>query len=109
MQENFKHELRSIRSHSPLSQTNRYNFNKSQTGRSDGDGVENGRSITLVSGTMITDEDDISAFDLSGTELIEQSKRADLKLQLLQKQIEMMEKRKRLQELEDGCENLNAS
>lgn len=49
----------------------RRDFNKSQTGRSDGDGVENGRSMTLVSGTMITDEDDVSAFDLSGTDLIE--------------------------------------
>ena len=59
------------------------------------------RTNTLISG--FTDEDiELDDINLSGTQLVEQQRKADMKLQLLQKQVAILEQRSKLRNFEPG-------
>ena len=84
IQDNFRAELQTIRKHSHRSISRNSGVMRSVSGgRSDGNGTQN--VGTLMSGTMITE--DISNMDFTEAELIEQTRKADQKILLLQKQI----------------------
>jgi len=99
-QENFKWELRSIRSHSALSGRVKSSRPRDGEARSDGEGSVSAVSGLSASGlgTMLTS---LSQLNLSEHELVQQTKIADRQIELLQKQITLMEKRQRAQDLQE--------